>query len=61
MPALSQAAAIFCASPHVGAMGFSQWIARTPARTPANTAGPCRCGHRQMLTMSGCSAFSIFA
>ena len=47
------------ASPHVGAMGFSQWMARTPAWAHAITISACKCGHVQMETTSGFADASI--
>ena len=52
--------AISRASPHVGAMGFSQCTAFTLARAQSMVIGAWRCGHVQTLTISGFSVASIF-
>ena len=59
MPLLSQAATIFSASPHVGAIGFSEWMALTPALAAAMVIGACSLGPTQTLTMSSFSLASI--
>ncbi len=41
------------------AIGFSQWMARTPARAQSSTIGACRCGQTHTLTTSSRSWASI--
>ncbi len=59
VPWASQVSTIRSASAYEGAIGFSQWIALTPASAVAMTIGAWWCGQVQMLTMSSCSRASI--
>ncbi len=58
-PARSQAAAMRLQSPHVTAMGFSQWMAFSPASAQVTTMSACSGVQVEMLTMSSCSCASI--
>jgi hypothetical protein len=58
-PARSHAATIRRASPQVVAIGFSQWIALTPAAAQATTISACKCPQAQTLTISGRTSASI--
>ncbi len=46
-------------SPQVVAIGFSQWMAFTPASAQVMVISACRCGQVEMLTMSRSSFSSI--
>ena len=58
-PRSAQARASALASPHVLAMGFSQWMALTPAAAAASTISRCWPVHVQTLTTSRTSRSSM--
>ena len=59
-PAFSHAATIRCASPQVGAMGFSLWMAFTPDLAQSVTILQWLSGQVQTDTMSSSASLSIF-